>query len=220
MEDTLSSWLLKHYPTIFFMAFAAIVSIIITVKYMKFIKRLSSVEKTCGDLSGIHEDIKIMIKTNTIIETKIDEVILPKISEFDKDIKSLIIHSKQYIDNNDSMIKSNSPLSITDVGHEILVVSGGKKYVDDNKDFLFEEIRKLNSINELDIENYSYYLLVSNYMSPAYSEVKSFLYNNPKYITSSGVEVLLDEKKLARLIGLYLRDLYIKATPLISSKLL
>lgn len=106
------------------------------------------------------------------------------------------------------ILHSNSPITINSLGNTILVRYKGKENVDMMQDLLISEIEKRNFKSPLDVQHYSENLIVSNFHSDKFIEIKNLIYHNP---TCENQPVSI--KTMSLLMGLYLRDKYFEKHP-------
>lgn len=107
--------------------------------------------------------------------------------------KFLIIPSTQPFLDEKKLKKS---LSLTESGLKVLVESGGKKFIDDNKDKLLKYIFDQNPPTLLDIQELSKDSLLSEKGNQEFIPIKEYVYNGG---------LIFDD--VIKALSLYLRDL-------------
>ncbi|MDR3286176.1 MAG: hypothetical protein LBT27_01865 [Prevotellaceae bacterium] len=116
----------------------------------------------------------------------------------------------------DKLMGKASPYTITSIGQILLEKSLGKKIIDNNLHFLISEIAKKEPQTNLDIENYSLSVILSNLSSEMFNELKDFVYYQPEQIqitdpvSNEVVDIKISMQILMQLMSIYLRDKYIK----------
>ena len=103
------------------------------------------------------------------------------------------------------LTKSNSPITLTSIGEGLLNNYYGKEVVDANADEMIAQIEKKGFKSPLDVQTYSEKLILLNFNSDAYLKIKNHIYYNPVF-DSTPVSV----KTMATVMGIYLRDKYLK----------
>ena len=106
------------------------------------------------------------------------------------------------------LFESNSPITLTDIGKEVLNVSGGKEYVDNNIDGLIQKMEEENLKTALDVQNYSSSLLFQKIDDDNFKKIKNFIYNNPNY-----KKVNISSTVIIKTMSIYLRDKYLDRHP-------
>lgn len=149
-------------------------------------------------------------KTNDItdIKNKIEEEIEPVLVK----INSTSDRIARYIVTRDSLnpifFSANSPVELNDFSKEILKESGIKSFVDNSLDFLSSKIEEKNPKSTLDIQQLSVSVMFDLVDTEAFSKIKDFVYQNPKY-KGKNVDMLT----IINIAALYLRDEYFKKHP-------
>lgn len=116
----------------------------------------------------------------------------------------------------DTLAKKASPLKMTPIGEVLFEKSFSKKAIDENIDFLIEELEKIAPKTAFDVEDQSYSVLFKNIGHDLFNEVKNFIYYSPETIElidpSDGEkeQIKISLQTLIRLMGIYLRDKYLE----------
>ncbi len=101
-----------------------------------------------------------------------------------------------------------SPITLNNIGEEILNNSGGKIYIDNNIEHLIQKIRNLNPKSELDVENFSKRVLLDKFDTDDFISIRNFMYNTPIH-----KKVTLNQATIITIIGIYLRSKYLEKYP-------
>jgi len=173
------------------------------VRYKNIEHKINNVP--CNSERGNCENINLMFNTlNTMAE----------------DIKGI----RYYIIRRDSvgideLSKKCCPFQLTDVGWLLLEDSGGKKCIDDNIIFFFDEIKKMQPKVELDVENCSLSILSETINKDIFNEIKNFIFHAPSPYTKyrNGEELSIKSpittNSVLYVMSIYLRDKFLKQYP-------
>lgn len=114
----------------------------------------------------------------------------------------------------DKLAKKSSPLKMTEVGAFLFEKSTAKEAIDNNKEFLIDEIRKATPKTEYDIEEKALDFLLKNMGHEMFDSVKNFIYYSPDTIIfdKTGEEIKFNMQSIIKLMSIYLRDVYIENT--------
>lgn len=132
----------------------------------------------------LHSDVKSMQKNLSMHQKKID-----KLAE---DVAELKGSFKTY-----QLIKSDSPIKLTEGGVSLLEQSGGKAYLDKNIGSLYKEFEKID--NEYDIQKKAREIIKDKEHDQNFDAMKKYLYQKG-----------LSFSDLAIVMGVYLRDLVLE----------
>jgi len=119
----------------------------------------------------------------------------------------------------DTFVQKRSPYRITNIGHQILDRSGGKKAIDDNLDFYIGELEALNLKTPYDVEDKSASIVFRNLSHDMFNEIKNFIYYSSDKIemtdtdTGEKKEVEVALHAILNVMGVYLRDKYFEKHP-------
>lgn len=108
-----------------------------------------------------------------------------------------------------SVFQGHSPLTLSELGIRILEESGGKDYVDENRNRLIAEIANMSPKCELDVQYYSYSVLTKKTGEESFIRIKNFVYQNPVFRSNDEKPFLLDLEMATHIMSFYLRDLYL-----------
>jgi hypothetical protein len=198
MEEALK-YIAEHWPVVLLVIVVIIVTWRISTLYNDWRHRMRHVE---GECKKVADDVMPTLKR---VETSTTGIA--------KTINGLLIYLKGKDGSFDpSLFQSHSPMALTPFGSEILVESGGKKFVDDNLNFLIDEIRKYEIKSPLDVENFAPIVINVNSTLDSFTPVKNFIYNKPIY-KSGDLQTPLDIAKVSQIIGIYLRDKFLEKFP-------
>ncbi len=143
------------------------------------------------DISTIKEDITI-IKENVFrkIELSLDRMSCFLVTKYPKDRE---------------LLKIQSPIELTDLAKEILEKSGAKNFIDSSLDSLIAKIKEGKPNSPLDIHQLAVSILFNLIDTEAFSKIKDFIYQNPKYKGQHDIDIQV----IINLSALYLRDRYL-----------
>ena len=115
----------------------------------------------------------------------------------------------------DKLAKKASPLKMTPLGNVLFVKSSAKKTIDDNIDFLMEELEKINPTTAYDVEEEALGFLLRNMGHEMFTDIKQFIYYSPDTIelldpaSNTNKAVKLSMQSIVKLMSIYLRDIYL-----------
>jgi hypothetical protein len=118
-----------------------------------------------------------------------------------------------------TLIKKNSPYTITRVGMEMLEESGAKTVIDDNIDYFIRELESIDPKTPYDVEDQSINLVFRNMGNEIFNPVKNYIYYSPdkieRYDPENGENqtIELSLPGLLNVMGVYLRDIYMQRHP-------
>lgn len=137
--------------------------------------KIDNINETCKSINGLHIDIGIL-----------------------KDFK---IRAEKFIEERSkaNFTQSKSPLSLTDKGKVVLLDSGGKDFIDKNKDELLDSIKLKAPKTEYDIQEFSKEVINSCMNRDEFIPIKEYLYK----------ESSIPKEPVMEVLGIYLRDIYI-----------
>jgi len=217
MGDAFGNWFITHNPTLFWMALASIISGFVVWMASKFHNRIKKVENETVKIGSIEETLSRVTTLCERIEYKIDDNYLPKlektIDKLDKAIGS-INRLVFYLGNNDKNMKpdifmANSLLQLSDIGKEILRVTGGEEFVDKNINHLMRLMDDAKYKSALDVENNSFLVIMNQSDSDDFTKIKNYIYNNP-VLKSNNITIGLNINLVSQVMGIYLRDKYLE----------
>lgn len=118
-----------------------------------------------------------------------------------------------------NLAKKASPLKMTSIGKIVFEQSGAKRTIDENKDFLFNEIDAIHPSIAAAVEEESFSVLMRNIGHTMFGEVKQYLYYSPETIqvknpdTGEEEDVKLSMQSILSLMSIYLREEYLNKHP-------
>lgn len=136
-----------------------------------------------------------------------------RLNNIEAKLDTLIMHlvAAQHI--GPDILKSRSPIQLTDIGVKILVDMGGKDYVDNHINELIVQMEKQSFTSGLDVQNYCRVLLFERINDKGLTSVKSYLFNTPIYKISDTNSISLDLTVAVNIIGVYLRNKFFEKHP-------
>ena len=197
--DEVLKYIGEHWPLLLLIIVVAVITWKLANHYSEWKHRMKHVE---GECKKVADEVMPTLKS---VESSTKNIA--------KTINALLVYLKgKDVAFDPSLFQSHSPMTLTDLGKEILTASGGKKFVDDNVDLLISEIRKSEIKSPLDVENIAPIVINVNSALDSFTPVKNFIYNMPVY-KSGGLSTPLDLGKIAQIIGIYLRDKFLEKYP-------
>ena len=171
----------------------------------RFSRRIDEVDKrTCNaaceshgkDISDIKDDIR-SIKTDVVA------------------IKTLL--AMKHKDAASIFSIKNSPRQLNETGKRLLTDIKGQEFLEEHKDFLFNQIDAYAPKTALDVENAANAACVACVESDIFNGFKNFIYNSPSYMIkdTNGKEKSYDLSipDICFVLSLPLRDMYLKDHP-------
>lgn len=213
MESAVMKWLLDNSPWFAFTFIAIIVAIIVTWRLSKYHSSLEEVRTAvnklpCNSHKSEIENLKVIEATVHSMNNILLEI-SKWIMKFDNDTI-------------DVLAKKCSPLKMTSVGSILFNESNAKEVVDDNIEYLIQRLEAIKPKTPYDVEDGALKVLLSNMANPMFDKVKQYIYYSREKIpihdpdTNKDVTVTLSLMSLIKLMGIYLRDCYMKRHPEIS----
>lgn len=208
--DALISYLLEHAPWFVAIAIAAYAA----WKISKYHTGLENTQNKVNELPCNKHQENIQ-KSNNLYEelqktvTSTNDMVLEIskwIMKFDNDMIN-------------NLAKKASPLKMTSIGKIVFEQSGAKKTIDENKDFLFDEINATHPNTASAVEEESFSVLMRNIGHNMFSGVKQYLYYSPEIIevknpdTGKNENIRLSMQSILRLMSIYLREEYLNTHP-------
>ena len=191
MYESILNWFLKHYPHLCILIVLVFLAIWSTYKILSvYYRHFKPIKKDVFDLKEDNQTLK-----SNFIDIKMSlKIIETYLMTKDKSAASLL--------------KSQSPYSLSDLGWEVLKISGAEKVLNDYLDFFISEIEKENPLTALDVESKANEILLKNSDSDKFNAIKNFIYNNPKYKDSD-----MSIPTVVFAMSIYLRDKYFVKHP-------
>lgn len=223
MFDTLVSdvwnYLKTNYPTVFWSMIAVAAAIYVTLKLRIFYERFTNVEKKCSDIDGMKENHSEHKGNFKSVSDKLDEQIIPKLDALANESMKINSATNAIItylitkDKNAALVfQSRSPVILTDTGIKLLETSGGRKYIDDNIEYLLSKMEQGKYKSALDVQNTATKIIVDEFNSDGFTPIKNYIFENP---TVKIGKANLDNSLalISRIMSLQLRDKYFEKHP-------
>lgn len=182
MLDIVLNYLAINYPVIFAFIAAAFAIAWITIKCHSF-----------------YIDTKKVCNSHPNLKNKLDLLL-------DKFNSLIAVLSENNAIKNPELFSTNSPISLTEKGIELVKTLGWDKILENEKEkiILFDTLRRLNLKNKLDVERYCIVILTEFYGSREenpFTKIKEYLYNDAK----------IDRQSAISACAIYLRDKYLES---------
>jgi len=81
-------------------------------------------------------------------------------------------------------LQGRSPLELTEIGEKIIIDTGGKHYIDTHLAFLLRKLERRTFKSPLDVQRYSFILLIERMKDDGLIPVKNYIFVNPMYRVS------------------------------------
>lgn len=116
----------------------------------------------------------------------------------------------------DSLSRKCSPRRLTEAGKELYSISGGKRLLEENMDYLISEMQKRAPGTPYDVEDCALSVLLSSTAKPMFNGIKNYIYNAPDKLDlpdgkGGSVKVSLSLYSVVWVMSIELRDEYLKA---------
>jgi len=185
----------KHIPNGVY-CLLVLLLILIVVKIVSFyFKRFCPLEKQTGD---VVTDIKTIKEDINGIRENILHDVAPLLNKISTYLITKYPRDKE-------LLKIQSPIELTELAKEILEKSGAKNFVDSSLDSLIAKIKEGNPKSDLDIYQLAASVLFNLVDTNAFTKIKDFIYQNPKYNGKHDLDIQI----MINLSALYLRDRYL-----------
>lgn len=102
-----------------------------------------------------------------------------------------------------------SPRRLNELGEKLYAKIHGDDFINRNKSVLFEFIKQTNPLVALDVEQAANAACFSLTNTPAFNDLKDFVYNEPTWELEDGSKYDITVNDLCFVIGLKLRDRYL-----------
>ena len=203
-------WLLENAPWLGILLVAIILVGFVVWKFAKlYFERFVPIEKNFQQLPCAAN--KVAIDELRTMKTTVDNI-NEQVSEISqwvmkKDSKMIA-----------SLAKKHSPLQMVKAGRELFEMSGAKKAVDENIDFLLNEMEKRKPDTPYDVEDTAATVLFTNLGNKLFNGIKNYIYYAPSQITlkdenDQDVVVTLSLYAIVQLMAIELRDKYLAVHP-------
>ena len=208
----MTGYLLERWPAITIAVLVILLVILVTWKVACYYHKIESARKKVESAPCQEHEKKLdkLEESNKIIAATHDIVI-----EIGRWISK---RDKKMID---LFVSKGSPYLITNIGFQLLEMSGGKKVIDNNLEFFIHEIRELNPKTPYDAEDYAFSVVLKNIGNEIFNPVKNFIYYSPEKIemhdpdANLKIEVHISMEGILNVMSIYLRDKYIEENPTI-----
>lgn len=194
----------EHYPKLIIVISAIAATWVIAKFYYHWVNRLKKAEDECK---------------------KIDAHLTPQLASISSSLNtlngsfnSLIVYLKSKDGKMEtSLFISKSPIQLTELGKRILVTIGGENFVNENVDELITNMDAEGIKTALDCQTYAPIVIskISNHAS--FNKIKDYAFKNPYYKENledgQEITVPLDMGTISNIMGIYLRDQYLKRHP-------
>lgn len=107
-----------------------------------------------------------------------------------------------------SFFSTMSPVTLTKLGEELFITSGGKIFIENKLNYLISKMEKIKLKSALDIQNYAFDIITDEHDSDDFIPLKNFIYHNPNY-KDNEINLFI----ITRIISIYLRDKYFEKYP-------
>src|SRR6218665_3210736 len=213
MMEAIISHLLANAPSVVLLLGAIVyATYFITKKIEEWKNKIKSIKTQGKDLAV---KIDAIDKKIGAIEEKMIDIIVAvnTISSY------LGLKSKQKLPSDINI--GLSPEELTPLGEEILNVSGGKKYVDENLASLIEELESKNPKSGLDVDSFSFWLLMRHAQLDGFIHIKNYIFQNPYYPNPKSPKepFSLDIEFICQVMAIYLRNKYCEKYPSLKTAL-
>ena len=207
-------YIIENFPQIASYVIATVCAATISILVYKYI--FLTHKKVHNLPCASHNNNLLEINTNhRILIEKIDDIRQLNIDKFTvmEELSAWVMKKDQAMID---VLKKRSPLSMTPVGKTIFERMPTKKLVDDYREYLLREVEQEDPKTAFDVEDISFKIMLRHINHPMFNELKEYLYYSPEKVniedpeTGNGVEVEVNMSMAMRLMGVYLRDLYLE----------
>jgi hypothetical protein len=204
MWEEIFKWLAEHSPIVMIMIILVVITFIVAKAYLEWGHRVTKVEAECS---------------------KIESIIIPRLNSMEASINSLASSFRSLIAHlsakdptiNITLFIAKSPFELSPAGEQILNESGGKAWVDRNKEVLFINLDNSPIRSALDVQIEAPKTIAQWFAMDDFIPIKNYIYNNPQYKPTPdsppNPTVPITLESVASIMGLYLRDLYLQIHP-------
>ncbi len=202
MIETMFSFILEHFPVMGLIIGLIGTTAIITIRFLKVIARIKKVEKST-------------IQAETDLFPRFDKK-LDKISDtlvgFRVSFAGLVSYlSAKDVEMDASLYVIQSPVKLSGLGMKLLTEYRGKEFVDAHMNTLLTSLKEKQLATALDVENHAVITILEFSDTPGFTEIKNYLFYHPAY-TVRNIQYTFPLAALARIMGIYLRDIYLEQT--------
>ena len=199
------NWLNGHYHELAILLAGAGMASFFSRRYHHWTERLKRAEVECG---------------------KIESKLFPQLTSVNFSINSLsgsfdnlVIYLKGKDGEMDaSLFVLKSPIELTELGEKILILIGGREFIDNNLQILLEELKLYSIKTPLDVQTYSPIVVSKFSNNNSFDRIKNYIFENPFYkgknIDGYEIEITLDMGTVSNIMGIYLRNKYLEKYPM------
>lgn len=209
MWNAILKWLSDNYPIVGVVLAVILVTWWIASCVSKYLFKLNEVEDKVNNLPC--ESHHQSIQEHSSMKSTLDSI-----NEQVTEISKWIMH----LDGNmiDILSQKCSPRMMTALGKNLFEISGARKTIDENADFLIQEIAGRNPMTPYDVEDVALDVLLGNLAHPLFNEIKNFIYYQPEEVELVGENDMRQKVRISlcaiiKLMSLELRDRFLAAHP-------
>jgi hypothetical protein len=200
MIEKIFSYILEHFPVVGLAIGLIAITTLITIQVIKLIDRIKKVEK-----SSHKSDHEVLPRLDKKLDKIGDTLIGFKVS-----FAGLVSYlSAKDVEMDASLYIIQSPVKLSELGFRLLTEYKGKQYVDANIANLLTELKERELATALDVENQAIMTILEYSDTVGFNEIKNYLYFHPAY-TVRNTQYAFPLATLARVMGIYLRDIYLQ----------
>lgn len=173
-------------------------------KLGKTAKTIEDIEKSMTDLNT--RFVNVQNKLDGRIES------LPCSAHHDDIIKIKSVVIEKFPKSSTLFAMKASPRKLNPLGEQIFSEISGDVFIADNKEAIFKFITEAKPLTALDVEELSIAACKSLTQTPAFNDLKNYIYNRPALtVENSTHEVSIED--VCFILGLRIRDLYLNQHP-------
>jgi len=196
-------WISVHYPLLLALLAVIVLTWTIAKQYYHWKKRIEKNEDECKKIDGQ------IIPQLTTISTSV--------TSLNGSFNSLVLHL-QAKDGTlpAALFISKSPIRLTDLGIKILNDIGGKSFVDTHLGELIYRMNLREIKTALDSQTIAPFVITEMSNDASFKNIKDYIFRSPIFnaeIEGKKISVQLDLTTVANIMGIYLRDEYLKLNP-------
>jgi len=188
MWSGIVNWFLQNYPFVIIIG----VAIWSTWKVSSIFQRFEKCEDELHTLQKDHQEIK------------------PIVFQIQSQLSQLLI----YLQSNDSklkgLIRSKSPMQLTDMGVSLLNYYQCEEFFQNNESILLAQIQDSNPKIGLDVQTKAFDILSSMKDSSAFISIKEAIYEHPVFKDVQAGEIQIDLYNICYLMSIKLRNVYLE----------
>lgn len=104
----------------------------------------------------------------------------------------------------------HSPRKLNEMGEKLFTAIDGAKFLEENKETLFQSIKDRKPLAALDVEQYAYLACRDLIDTPEFTRFKDFVYEEPAWDMGNGIKHDITLNNVCFVLGLALRDMYLE----------